>query len=165
MEHLRGGRSAADRAGVAPCGGGLKFLELFGYFLYHSLPRIYRGQKVTQEINANQLITRIVEKNNKIFPTISVFEILYQMRFVTEIQNKPHSLPWAAVHEDYSEYKYQCSTLPMAIVVSPTSGLLVEGYPIIEFSWSTIQKYHTLRVSSYGTLVGRRSADRAGGGL
>jgi hypothetical protein len=34
MEHLRGGRSAAaDRAGVAPCGGGLKFLVFFGYFL------------------------------------------------------------------------------------------------------------------------------------
>ena len=68
------------------------------------------------------------------------------------------------MHEDYSEFKYQCSTLPMATFISPTSGLLVEGYPIIEFSWSTIQKYHTLRVSSYGTLVGRRSADRAGGG-
>ncbi|WP_258423295.1 hypothetical protein [Aquiflexum gelatinilyticum] len=42
---------------------------------------------------------------------------------MTEIQNKPPSLPWAAVHEDYSEYKYQSSTLTLAIVVSPTSGL------------------------------------------
>ncbi|MCR9017535.1 hypothetical protein, partial [Aquiflexum gelatinilyticum] len=87
-------------------------------------------QKVTQEINANQLITRIVEKNNKIFPTISVFEILYQMRFVTEIQNKPPSLPWAAVHQDYSEYKYQSSTLPTATQISLRRGglfFLIKG--------------------------------------
>jgi hypothetical protein len=53
-------------------------------------------------------------------------------------------MPWAAVHEDYSEYKYQCSTLPMANVVSPAAGL---NSGILNFS-----KY--LLWSNYGEEVG-----------
>ncbi|MCH6202028.1 hypothetical protein MMU07_20800 [Aquiflexum sp. LQ15W] len=78
--------------------------------------------------------------------------ILLFKRFVTEIPNPSDSKPWAAVHKDQGKYEMECSTLPMATHISPTTGLYVlskgpnEGIP---GSLSLVK-------TSHGTPAGRK---------
>ncbi|MCH6202029.1 hypothetical protein MMU07_20805 [Aquiflexum sp. LQ15W] len=88
--------------------------------------------------------------------------IPHLMRFVTEIPNSSYSLPWAAVHEDYSGHKNQCSTLPMATQISLRRGGL---FFLIKGPNEGIPESSSLVKKSHGTPAGRKSADRAGGGL
>jgi hypothetical protein len=63
---------------------------------------------------------------------------------VTEIPKSKTPEPWVAVQEDTSKYKDPTSTLPMANVVSPASGLDFEKWTKrrIQFVWKHLIMEH-----------------------